>query len=1312
MFRIERRALLDEVWHATGEQSVLLTGAPGCGKSWLIAQFVRKCKSMKRPVLALAAEDFAVTSVDEIGSLLGAGPDLQQFVASLGDNVVFVIDGLDALRAERSQRPFRDLINSIACIRQCALVVSMRTYDLQESSELQRLFLSTSNQRGFRQIAVQSFSEAELSEAASQIPALRGLLSTASDEFREIVRNPFNLNLAAQLTQRAGGSEVLASVRSQPQLLQAYWHARVEKPEDGFARKSTLRQILRKMVAANSLSVPEEELPINELASTLNILQSDELIRRSATNRVSFTHNILFDYSMARLLLDEQSVSSFIMEDPTRIIFYRPALSFFFHHLWSNDRDLYWKVSLRFTESTVSPPRARVIPAVVAYESVEQPEELAPLWESSPIPKFTTGMVLRAAQTFGGLQTKRRALWLRVLERLLPVLDLHFFNEYVGLVQASAIGTLERDEQLAAAIARALLRWIWEQARTRSVGSAEQMNNIGAMRILPVALKFYHSDPAESESLVRDVLERCVRSTSGPHEAFSLAQCIDAILRNNVELAVDVYVKLFGYQEQSEDKTLMGGSTVQMFTSTRRQDYTLALHVLQTDFRKFLEVSPRYATLTAVQCVHAARKMDSTVDAHEPHETFAFQLRSEILPYWSDHSEIWDNHGPEDLALSLLDTALRRAADRLGQDENDQIGKDIISTVIQAAGLAVVWKRLVEMCVLYPRALFNEVKSLLAVPEFIAAPETTIAVGNLLRAAYAQLEIADPDALSIEAALEAIPRTNIVKRYEQPESIRDRLLACIPLSALRSETLRRLAESHKTSNTERENRPYFRTSFSALSPDSVMRFQGIDPDEPANAELLALMKPLEAFEQKYINSAAPIEECLSIEAPMMKLRSAVAQLPTDHKLRDRARGAIFCAVEVMLKTPTLRGRPELFEFCRETALQGAADPLPLPGTDGERPFDRPIWGSGQPRIEAAQALAHLLGNWGIDAHVAEAFVRLSHDPVPVVRLQVAERLTVFYQGDGIETFWKLAKEMMENERTRGVTVGLVKSLQRVAGLEPDKVVELLRVARRRVGDPDDQSDLTTALIDTLLWLEVVQNHTAAREELGDFLADPQRYSTLISHAVFLVSRYLPDDDTATRARARSFLQRVVAVARFALGTVDSQSQSAADGERLGGLLGVLEEVAFRIYSTLDVNPALRGTRSQLSAAAQRDLYGEMKQLIELLTASRADEDALCVTPRAADLLLQTLDAVLPFDPTFVVLRVANVCRAGSKLSYEFDQQGISHFTKFVEHVLADHKDVLRDARTASALFEALDVFVNAGWPEAMRLVFMMDQHIR
>src|SRR5258707_11299851 len=107
MFRIDRTRLVEKIWSKSQENSVLITGSPGIGKSWLVAQLVKHCQKQRRPSLSVIAEDYPVSSLEELQSALRFKTDVISFFRSLPGNPVLIIDGLDSLRSDPSQRTFR-----------------------------------------------------------------------------------------------------------------------------------------------------------------------------------------------------------------------------------------------------------------------------------------------------------------------------------------------------------------------------------------------------------------------------------------------------------------------------------------------------------------------------------------------------------------------------------------------------------------------------------------------------------------------------------------------------------------------------------------------------------------------------------------------------------------------------------------------------------------------------------------------------------------------------------------------------------------------------------------------------------------------------------------------------------------------------------------------------------------------------------------------------------------------------------------------------------------------------------------------------
>ena len=99
-------------------------------------------------------------------------------------------------------------------------------------------------------------------------------------------------------------------------------------------------------------------------------------------------------------------------------------------------------------------------------------------------------------------------------------------------------------------------------------------------------------------------------------------------------------------------------------------------------------------------------------------------------------------------------------------------------------------------------------------------------------------------------------------------------------------------------------------------------------------------------------------------------------------------------------------------------------------------------------------------------------------------------------------------------------------------------------------------------------------------------------------------------------------------------------------------------------------------------------------------------------PRAAHHVVETLEQSVNFDPRGVLLRVGRVLRAAGDWGYQHDSLAIALFVRLTQRYLAEHRELLTDRDCRDALLGALELFVQAGWPDARRLVYRLDEAFR
>lgn len=1316
---------MDEIWQSSIDGSVLLTGSPGIGKSWVIAEFLKVCQSHKRLTLPLLAQEYEVASLEELKAVTGLRQDLPDFLKSLGSNSVLIIDGLDALRSEKSQRPFRTLISTVASqVPDCSIVASIRTFDLEQSEELQELFFRAAAQpgkRSFRKIAIDPFTDSDLHQLAASIPALHALLRESRDDLTTLMRNAFNLGIVLRLLEEEGGADDVSASRSQIELLTKYWRRRIDIPVKGEVLKTVLHKACIEMIDARSLSVRFHSAFLPGTETAITELKSLEVLRESATGRLSFSHNIMFDYAVARLVLDELKIIDFLTINPANSIFFRPSVGYFLGFLWLYNRPFFWGILGKFFKSAELPARSKVLPCITIVELARTIEELQPLLDgTSPWEKDALRSMLISIQALDGMASKRRGLWLWFLHEVVLRFDLTTVNEIVSLLAAAASSATSTELLSVGKTARKLLEVMWSTAEALSEPNAVNLASLAAGRVLPVVLQLFATDSPHSSDLVRQVIARFGNPRSSSSEAYTLVRNLKVVIPANPALAADVYHCMFQHHETSDQITSLGGGPTLRMTSTRRQDFESARYGLSQAFPLFLDRAPVEAAQAAVRCVNAEIEGEPLAQPEGSEENPRFEMTcdGETYLYQSDFSEIWD-HG-DHLSIQLLDTAVRFAANATHSDEKDSVlANFVLGKIFSEARTAVIWKRVIDIASQLPGDLSDAVVPLLKSPAFLAAPEVTIAIGEFLKASYGRDLISSDTAREIEEAILRIPQADIVLRYEKPATIRDRLLNCIPTDKLQSKTARDLREKLRQQESESINKPYHRTSFKAVpfTEQDWLRNEGVDPGEPQNAAILETIKPLSAFESRFLNEVPPSAECTQLEPVFEKTRTLLSSPSIDTQIRERAEGIMCAAAKVILKNPDLGGTSSVIHTCREVVLQGSSHPSPIFDPEHHLPFTSPHWGAPSPRIEAAQGLAQYLWNYGLDEEVTTALKRLSRDKVPAVRYQVARSLLGLYKHNAKNEFWELIREMVAIETTEGVALALSDTLGRVASLESPRALELIVQILNSAEIRTERHELTRSLMQTITGLYVARDSPEAERELSRLLSDVPQHTDEIHDSIFVGSYYIrPNEEYSdeVRIRADRLYERVVNAAIRALHSLPvSASDSTERAEVAKQILQLIDEVIFRIYIALDVEPGLRNQENESLTDAQRShLYFELKPILNLIATWEPAKDRYALLPRSAHHLMETLYRVLSYDPRDVIKFAMLVCKSAELFNYQFDQDAVSLAIRLVDRVLADYKDLMLDSAAADAVGQLLDIFVRAGWPQAVQTVIRLDRAVR
>lgn len=1340
--------------------SLLVVGEPGAGKSGALHDLVHMLDEEGRDLVFLAVDRLEAISLGALRSELALEREVIEVLRNWpGTEPAFlVIDSLDAARAEPTARVFRDLIRLVmAGGDRWRVVASIRKFDLRYGQELRPLFSGTPPTDfldpefgGVRHLNIPRLTDEELAETQRQAPALHALFTSASGELRELLRVAFNLRLMAELLEMGVDVGDLTPIRTQLQLLDRYWlHRVIRSNGQGDARETVLRRACEEMISARTLRVDRSRLAEPSLSTSLQDLLSSQVLSEWQPSPtvlpdryvLAFSHHVLFDYAAARLVLRGTPIQlvARLSADPHLVMVIRPSLLLHFRHVWMLDgsRDQFWDLVLRIVRADGVPEIGKLIGPSVAAELADHLADLEPLCaavEAADVGtqgpgeqalRHLTGSLLAAPPVERALVGPGGGPWCELLERVSRSL-----RAPVAYTVRSLLSTLcEKpedftSEQLAAAgkAARRLLGFAWTHTpRDRWL----------VVHALQCVCRTFASDPRESAGLLRRSLEPEHLGQYGFEETPWLARELKRLIPLDPGLVEDIYRSILGHQETSDAPTPMGDSRILPMISNRRQDYDHALYVLAEDYPGFLAQAPVRASRALIAALEAYVARERAPASGRPIEE-AFDFQGRVARILTDFSVMWDASGihREDPPLKML-SVFEGHLQRLVERENSAADlRELIEVLVTENRLAVLWRRLLLLGARFPETVGREIWPLTWAIPILAGFDTTTAVGEFLRVAFPRMGTSERE--RVEGAILSIAGAGSADEVEARQHKRNRLLGCLAHSDLVTDEARSLLADLQSANAVPPNEPPVRFGGVTTEPYTEEKYladEGVPVGAEANRRIRDLERPLKEFADKHLNSVPTAEEVQAYIPRLEALRAALGRAEAEGvhaKQRDYAWGTLAAACGRVARGEGLSCADSAGARVLAVLLETSQHPDPPHHPESDAKFDEfPSWGSPAPRIEAAEGLMSLARHpTCATLEVLQAIARLSADPVPAVRFQVASRLVALYKT-APDLMWKIVERLCREELSRGVLQALLNgALSRLAGPHIEQVVDLTKAIFDRVREGPGAKQVRESCISIFTGLYVWRDHSVCREIVLAIAADPgaapEDAHQVLHHLrdpLTHGSTDRPDSgQDAVRRRAFDLLARLLRSARDGLRRMEQDlaevqfvSWPEVDQNRMRSLARLVDDIGSQIYFASGAFDDRRGDQ----AGGERRLTGKEKERFYREAEAILDELADVGLPSLAHHLLETLETFIPFDPRGVFLRIGRVIRAGQRWGYQYESMAANLMVALVERYLAEHRTLLReDERCRETLLEVLDIFVEAGWPSARRLTYRLEEIFR
>ena len=1334
--KISRRAS-SELADRAREGSVAVVGDAGGGKTGCTYEAIELLRADGVEVVVIAAELFEAHTDTALAQELRISQPLHELLAAWPvERGVLVIDGLDAARDEATRATLVNLIERVTNAGGAFTVVaSLRTFDLRNSVRLEHVLPArTAGSGEFRReefnaiehFWVPALAEDDLAQLATAAPALDAVLQTATLAVRELAALPFNLGLLAGLVLGAGiRADRLEAIGTQLALLDAYWRERVRVGGAADDREHLLRRACDAMVAARRLYADRRELqgPLND--ALRGLLHDHVLVEDMAQGRetVAFPHNLLYDYAVARTVFrvaDDQLIER-LKVDTGLLLSARPSIELHFRWLWEEEesRGMFWTAALKSGGPLGLRPIGKTVAPAVAVDCARTEGDLQPLFDAltdaNPSRAATAEDVLRqiasAAMTVPASEIAARGLvWPRAALQLTEALRPATVHSLKILIHYQLEAAPEPPCQELGEASRRLLRFAWDQPDHDSA--------LVRASILAV-LQTFMTDPAASEALLREAIEPQHLASYGYDEVPTLLRDPAQLVRAAPGFLADCYEAVFGHQETSSAPTQMYPSRIMPLTSNRRQDYDHAQWQLGEILKDFLEHAPAEATRALIPIVTGKVGQYGDVITSA---LFSFRWRGQLYRVYGDTSAIWDQGHPYDraeTALAEFDQHLEACA-RSDATRLEPILDALAAQPIPASVLAHAFRAASRAPDVFPQQLAE----LLTKPAVLSQVDLQFAAGQYLQAVFSLLPV--EVRRRIEAAIRRLPERWPNDRREIGERVRDRLVGALDADAIVTSAMQQLRTDWAKEGSPELQPPFsfdIETEGRVSSLEEDMAEQGADTAPEANRRLVEAVTRLKAFADAHQNESATREDIQSIVPVLKQTVRRLADGAYDEAeppLLAEAHTQVAQVGECLSRAPGALTAPQ-GRLVSEVLLGASNGPS---ASSLERWGEVTSW-SPSPRNSAAEGLPQLARDRRFATlEVLSAITRLAGDHSPEVRFQVARRLNALL-ATAPDLAWELAERLASRERSGSILEAMAHPLVALTHNDTDRGLALAeRVLQResRRGEPRDGliGTYASVLITHHVWQGSAPGVRTVKRLAGEGSQRPDSVRQLL-HVLRDGLYHGPmSGGEAAHAEIRKRCLDVFGVffdsansgiegLRALHGGALDGEWSAEDTQELRGWLQIAGSIVDQLYFASGVFQAKTGQSSsddRHAGDAQRErLYHEAHGLVVELTGLGE--------PHAMHHLIEMLEGCIDFDAADVFVLIAQAVQSSATWGYQFEPMGEELIVRIVKRYVTDHRELFRDGSgLETALADILDLFVEAGWPGARRLVYGLPEIFR
>jgi len=1302
---------------------LLIIGEPGAGKSGVLNALAQKLDEEGLDVLQLAVDRYSIESLEGLSREVGLKhPILDVLEAWDGPGEAYlIVDALDATRGGHGEKIFRTLIERVLERKgRWNVVASIRNFDLRMGQQLRALFKGAPPQTSLADpsfsnvshIQVPSWSEAEFEQLLQQSPAMATCLANSPPRLRDLAMVPFNTRLLSELIS-GNAVKKLHAVASQADLLRLYWEHRVEG--HGSPATSSLSRVVQLMIKARALRAAKPEVVFDSPAIIDTLCREGVLVVVDNERWIQFRHHLLFDYAAARLYLDPDAIRNrtyrFAKIEALGMML-SPALGFVLREIWESDPDhrRFWGTLGNLINEKDGDPIIRSTAGRLGAEfptSANDCFQLGNLAIAGHKGAFETLSHVTGALAVRLEDEKEVVLgpWVCLADQLATAPS--NVSNTLRFLLHNLIERVEDDafKPMLGQAARALLTY----------GLSQPEPGFIVRSAIDFVIATYGSDIVASRGLIARLFDRDRLDRFGHAEVPTVCYKIAAIGEVDPELvAAVVYRTVFDYEVTDDSQTRLNHSQILSLTSNARQDYGMARWSLGEYLPKFLQLHPRAAITAVVNAIEGYVAREHAI--YDEALNIEFQVGGRSIHLREDRSYVWA-HNPDSTHERDAERLVAKLRERL-KAATETEATALIDILIDEASLAIFWSRMFLCAVERSDGLVDLLWSIAATEPFLVLPDTRKDAIDLVAKGYVRRSKEERQAF--EDSVLHFEFSKFTHHVEARLAFLERLFGAVGRENLITDEARRICTASAQGQTSTNDRLFtIRSGWS--NPEDFFWMQGLDKDAPENSPVITAIKTAESLlglESKSDDAAvASLKDSLEALQPIQALLdNDIAHVG----LKRHAEGIIGQGCEAIVSRQLLVSKdvpptPEQdAEFIALLEIAARSESPELEA-ETETEFEKSAaWGSPAARVEAAEAY------WDLFAQRADLYPKIGaqaekllSDSHPAVRLSASVRLVRLWDLDR-DRFWYLLNEHLTNEPNLSVIEHLLGGVvSRLIHSDQHRSLEvLLMLSQRETSGSDRQRRLHKAIADNLTILWVTYNLTGAKAVIDQWVGEPWRHSeatnvilATLRDAIVAGISDTPGKYDGIRQRSQTLVSEIVNAANTRLARyVMTPDLDVTASEEVRECAQLIDTAGMQLFFATD-------EKSTWSAGNDSDFRSGLEVFLQE-NADLLKRIGEYAQPHTTYYLLQLVERFVDVDAGITFDLAISILQSSTRRGYQNDTLGVDLLVKLVGIFLADHKEIFEDSARRAQLIDCLEIFMDAGWPAARRLLYRLPEFIQ